>query len=716
MSSDTLKNKVLDVIEKRKPIVSRIEHVERSLSELAILLSEIENYRKSMKENEKITSEQDESLSASARKVILQTEKVAQAIEQLKVRFSRDTLNIGVIGRARQGKSRLLQSITGLSGQEIPDGKRQHCTGVRSFICHRENMGTYADVYYYTQQEFINNVIRPYFMELDLGSPPSSVDQFLSLDLSNLCPAGAEHGAKFQHLKQYHDHADQYRSLLAQASPFRVEKERIPDYVAQHDPDNPDKRYFNHLAVQEVRIFCPFPNDSVGRIAVVDMPGLGDTGVGDEVRMVNALGQEIDLVLFVRMPKSSGDHWSDVDVKLYDIANKGLREIPIEKWSFQVINRLNDGSNAHNCEDLEKSIQDHHIRVVDVLTADCSDPSECNDRILVPILEHMTNTIMALDEQFAQSRKDVLDELRRECRKFLDDARKVLGIGSRVLSDNEHRLFRPLFDAFWKQITKEISSLIRELKNERDRGEDENFKKGLTEAIQKAEEEIHIPEEDEVNSLADEKGGYPMAYFYLLDTMRTHLTSHFQGLDADLSKTVEEAKGRVVTALRDAGLASLSPHTDSGFLSDITRLMVGDEDLKTLHCGFSDLAEFKLVYRGFVQHRIRRHLDPLTQNAPSHRDMDPEPESIIEKLHLLHKEALYNIQQSLEELLWEPSMAVFAIVEEFQDRVLRAEGVKERDWEYFMKDHKAEIWPSQFGWHAMLNKLAVFTSSDKLNF
>jgi len=38
--------------------------------------------------------------------------------------FSRSTLNIGVIGRARQGKSRLLQSLTGLGTEEIPSGDR----------------------------------------------------------------------------------------------------------------------------------------------------------------------------------------------------------------------------------------------------------------------------------------------------------------------------------------------------------------------------------------------------------------------------------------------------------------------------------------------------------------------------------------------------------------------------------------------------------------
>jgi hypothetical protein len=69
----------------------------------------------------------------------------------LKNRFSRDTLNIGVIGRARQGKSRLLQSLTGLSAAEIPDGDRQHCTGVRSTIHHSNSVDTYGEVWFHTE-------------------------------------------------------------------------------------------------------------------------------------------------------------------------------------------------------------------------------------------------------------------------------------------------------------------------------------------------------------------------------------------------------------------------------------------------------------------------------------------------------------------------------------------------------------------------------------
>src|SRR4051794_15098818 len=50
-------------------------------------------------------------------------QQVAQAVERLRVvqaRLSRETLNIGVTGQARVGKSTFLQSISGLGDDQVP--------------------------------------------------------------------------------------------------------------------------------------------------------------------------------------------------------------------------------------------------------------------------------------------------------------------------------------------------------------------------------------------------------------------------------------------------------------------------------------------------------------------------------------------------------------------------------------------------------------------
>ena len=712
MNIEHVKTQIAQIIGQRHPMVKRIEQIEAQMNELSSLLTEVDRYREQTAD--KLTPEQNQRLgSLHGAEIIRETSLIRQELQQLKARFSRNTLNIGVVGLARQGKSRLLQSLTGLTRAEIPDSSAGHCTGVRSTILHKNDVTPYADVFFYTETEFLQQVIKPYFEELKLGTAPVTLEQFAAFDLPS-SPQGAEVGEKYRHLKKYHDHLDLYRSCLFEPSPRRIQRPQIPEFVAQYALDEPETFYYNYLAVREVHIYCQFPNDSVGQIAVVDMPGLGDTGIGDEKRLIHSLGQDVDLVLFVRMPKAAGDDWMSFDVQLYDTANQALREIPIEQWSFQVINRMSDDSNVANCQRFSRSMP-AQMNVVDVFIADCADSTQVNNLILVPVLAYMASQITELDQRFALSKQARLDKLRQDVRRFLDEANSALGIKGKAMDGSDFNLFRPLMNKFWTKITTQINRLTRELKEESQRGRDVNFSEGLTLAIQRAKENSNIPSPDEISSLADEKGGFTPAYNYLLDVVRTQLTSHFQGLDADLGATVESAKNRMVAVLRDAGLANLSLATDSQFLNDITQLMKENPAVETLYNGFNDLASFKLVYRGFVQHRIRKHLNCLMPDDPDAIDVEASAQGVFDKLNLLHKRALSNIQESLEELCWEPSMAVFAVIEEFKDRILRAEEVGRNDWEYLMEEHRAEIWPEKFGWRALLKKLDSLIGSKNFN-
>ena len=60
-------------------------------------------------------------------------------LENLKTKLSRETLNIGVVGRMRQGKSQLLQSLTGLTDAEIPTSAEGVCTRILSKVFHQPN-------------------------------------------------------------------------------------------------------------------------------------------------------------------------------------------------------------------------------------------------------------------------------------------------------------------------------------------------------------------------------------------------------------------------------------------------------------------------------------------------------------------------------------------------------------------------------------------------
>jgi hypothetical protein len=436
------------IIEKRRPIVCQIEAVEQHLQVLSDTLYALKDQCATQKQKaEDIeTSDRLDQLNMSSLQTSIQNE--LQTLDKLKKRFSRDTLNIGVIGRARQGKSRLLQSLSGLTADEIPDGDRQHCTGVRSTICHQPTLlNPYAQVWFYSEQSFLDDIIAPYYKALGLGRKPSSLKDFKQQLLPPLPgdrAAHAESGAQYEHLKRYHDFLDKYAHLLG-SPPKNISREEIRSYVAQDTPDG-ERIYFNYLAIREVKIMCLFPNEEVGQIALVDMPGLGDTGVGDADRLVKALGQDVDVVLFVRMPNTKGDFWAEVDVQLYDIACKALPMLPLSLWSFLVLNRTSEssknGDNWNNCKDLAESLSEKHIEVVQQITANCADNRE-TEALLDSILQYMTDNIAQLDRQYARSCQESLYQLQQAVEAELEKAQQALGYASS--QEDWHRLFEPLY-------------------------------------------------------------------------------------------------------------------------------------------------------------------------------------------------------------------------------------------------------------------------------
>ena len=167
-------------------------------------------------------------------KPVSELRKIDENLALLQNRFSRDTLNIVVIGRARQGKSRLLQTITGLSTEEIPDGNQAFCTGVRSDIINTPSTDTaYAQVSFLSERQFIEDKLAPYFRDIqeykaDLFTP-SSVHEFQTMRLpepgtfKTSPEAMTQMNLHLQHLRDLQEHLPQYQEYLGRST-MRIER------------------------------------------------------------------------------------------------------------------------------------------------------------------------------------------------------------------------------------------------------------------------------------------------------------------------------------------------------------------------------------------------------------------------------------------------------------------------------------------------------------
>lgn len=383
-----------NIFENRRSLAAKITSTEIDFQSLESVIHNLEENRQqwltSSHVSKTVQTLPDNNLAELQQSIRHELEK----LHKIKELYCRETIKIGVIGRPKQGKSRLLQSLTGLTSAEIPDGYRQHCTGVYCSIHNNFLEETYAEVYFYSENSFLTEVIYPYYEKLSLGLKPKTIDEFAAKTLPllpSVFSSEVDQETMYLRLVRYHINVEKYRHLLGQPSPRRISKNEIPEYIAQETAYG-QQSLFNYLAVREAKIYCKFPNTDVGKFVFVDLPGLGNTGICNEHSLIKKLVQEVDAILFVRMPKSMGDIWKEVDISLYEKTLAAIADLPSHVWSLMVINRTEAHSpyrdNLKTCQDLVLEITNKSRNISEYIIANCANSQES-----YKLLERSLNSI-----------------------------------------------------------------------------------------------------------------------------------------------------------------------------------------------------------------------------------------------------------------------------------------------------------------------------------
>jgi len=694
--STSRSNSIDQIIQKRRPLANKIQRVEAKLESLAEKLGYFEAHRQNLIEQVKSLEikQRLEGIDISRCKDDIAEE--LKTLKKLRTRFERPTLNIGVVGRMGQGKSTLLQHLSGLTNDEIPARSGRACTAVRSVLYHHEGE-TKTSVVLHSEESLLKEVIHEYWKELGWQESPISLDAFARMALPS-SPGGAVNDEMYKHLKDYHDHLDKYNSPLQtrfQPEGNEIPKQDISEYVTQQRDGQDRLITFKHLAVKEVKIHCRFSKADVGKIALVDVPGLGDTKLGDEALMLKTLGQEVDVVLFVRRPDSLRYQWEKEDAALYDKAAKELNQLA--QRAFMVLNhQVDNGDNLQACRDLKQSIP---FEVVECLITDCSDDEAAN-QLLDTILNHLNDRITSLDEEYTLSVcKYGLKQIQNSVSVELEKAQNAYGDAGtdEAWADRLDDLFEELWEDLAGSLKAQLNT-IRERRNEPDPA----FVKQIEETLQLCRKETGIPSLEVIQRRMFGRGGPQSAYELCLNEVRLNLSQKFISLDQGLKQSLDQVKRELAEVLAKAGhLAGLSQSQGAEFLRDIAQQI--PDELQVLKQVFQTFSNFDLLYRGMIQHRIRPHLDTLTPGMPNCPQTSKSPTALelFETLEALQQEAVYNCEKALKGsqqtrgLLEEPSQAVFAIAEEFVDGVLWAKDVKGQ-WKKFLRRVRSKAWAGEF--------------------
>ena len=249
-----------------------------------------------------------------------------KACEDALIRLRRESINIGVAGKARQGKSMILQMLTGLGDKQIPTGDGGFCTAVRSIVHNRDAQS--ATVHYLTEARLLGDKVYPSYepvgtsdVALGLSSRPSSVAAFLAADLPSIPDTASveaiENWKKVQAL-QTDLRANPGLVSKLNTSPESIPLDSVRDFLVK------DKGETNYHIVDYVEIVTPFDADLPKGMTVYDLPGLEDPSPGIRETMLKCVSEEADVVFLLRMPKNTGDDWDAADLRTMTQLKKNL--------------------------------------------------------------------------------------------------------------------------------------------------------------------------------------------------------------------------------------------------------------------------------------------------------------------------------------------------------------------------------------------------------
>lgn len=318
--TQVLQKQIEDILSERKTNLPKVreqyEHVQKRVAHVRSVIERIDDLlRFSNKIDEDIVEELSEKR-VQLDNVLSNYEMVDIDLKDLEARFNRNTINIGVSGQARVGKSTTLQSFSGLSDDQIPTGSGLPVTAVKSEIYNSNE--NYALIEFRDEDSFIDEYIKPLVdnvnKEADQALSINSIAQLRSVKLPEALGdnIGSVASKSLVNLKEAQASLDSFITLLT----GQTEKKALADirkYVAY--PTDEEKFSGNlvdrsYLAVNSVKIFCDFPSIDDEKIGIIDLPGLGELGKSAESIHTRGLENNVDQILLIMRPTSSSGYAS----------------------------------------------------------------------------------------------------------------------------------------------------------------------------------------------------------------------------------------------------------------------------------------------------------------------------------------------------------------------------------------------------------------------
>jgi hypothetical protein len=652
-------------------------------------------------------------------------QRVAECIAKLLVvrgRMSRSTVNIGVSGQARVGKSTLLQSIAGLGEEQIPTGEGIPVTAVRSRIFHSTTHAR-ATVALHTYVTFRQSVLAPYHRELGLPEPPETLEAFRrssgAVPEEQLAKLAPSQRTLAKRLRDMHRSLPSYEALLV-GGEREIPLAELRSYVAYPSKEQEDEAAVPrpYLAVRDVRIECAFPRVDVDGLALIDLPGLGELAAGAEEHHVHGLRHEVDVVLLIKRPVEGMAYWSEADGKAVDLLDRARGAIR-RRWDFVFLVSNQGGAKSSLIDAMLGSIrrdvnEGEDGRHYQVLGCDAKDPRSVYEDLLAPVLEHLANRLAVMDAE-------VLVDAIEQTRAARDQVK--IGVNDLLASVREHAPeMQAASEELWGRVSRihkdlavDLGDLVSELlKDARVSTEDTRFIAAVTSAYDRAKtcvedgfgmgREAWI--EEVLRTMRRDKNSTPVAAREL-NRARVFISEQFCEIDRYFDDRVNDLWNRISSILGKHLGSLFGGASGISALRLLARLLdEASEPCPVLSTAVDNLLKLEIRYRSHLHPRVRRCLDTLNLEVK-----DPETgelrtqvtvetsqqgaELLQKRISQLVQQASWQSRKSLLEDANTVALVLHASAEQFEDSFIRS-GDSEREFLRLGRSYRDEIWPGVF--------------------
>lgn len=657
-------------------------------------------------------------------------------LERLKHRFSRKSLTIQIFGGAGSGKSTFIQSITNLDNNVVMAAEGDHCTGTTSYIRNINEDRFEARIYPYTKFEILNifnDGLKEALKAKNLKEVSiSSFDEIENFDLQKIGLSTEDYVVShyitsFQVIKSVLNELEAHGLMDDENNRryIRIENQAdVQQYVAHHNDyatnDPRYKTYQKYLAVKFVRIFTRFTHKEAGKIELLDSVGFGDMATKSLVEkgMYQSIADNCDIVAIICYPFKRSDIATAAETM--DKAHyKGELPNRTERISnsclFLVLNndRRPNKNNTDSCN-YAKSAWTNGVdpradspfhRPETVLCADLHDAKETETKILVPILQQVTQNLPDIDRNLKKKINDKTLELQQQYRAFIQKISNVLIVRP---TGGGHSEFDKRFRSIYEYgLRNELQQIVEEAK-----GSINQPAASLGRALRvKCNDESIARYMEQLNSdieqinPASTPSEWLGAYEKLASKLAHMIPAEFKDIDIDLGRNMAMRKAAVFNCLYHTGRlnvilkikenpARTEYENTLDWAARLNELITTETEYPTLHNIIQELLAFNISVDGLLLFRIVKHFDELVGDgkAPDQNRLKKDGTAAM-RFYLRRnlENAFDKIKPELENFTVAPNEAIYYALDSFVYNLLYHPEV-EQECRNLYEQYEKQIW------------------------